>query len=127
MGPLQAVALGPSEAVALKQVERGLDALPHLEKLGSALWEKYRERQSQKRSEALAVREAEYVSALATELMDAEDTGFRTRLESVRAVIHDSLGAAGSLASDLDTALSDLDARSARLRDAAREYAAATW
>src|SRR5690242_18567375 len=65
----------------LEKAETALTALPHLEKLGSALWGAAEKRLAKQRSEGFAKNESEYVAAISEQLMNDEPTGFRTRLE----------------------------------------------
>lgn len=110
----------------LEKAETALNALPHLAKLGSALWEVAAERRASRRSEEFAKRESEYVGALATQLMNEEATGFRTRLEIVRTAVQETLGPAETLVADLEVALEDLARRTDDVRRASLRYAEAS-
>lgn len=109
----------------LERAEQALAALPDVAKLGSALWGEVEKRLAKQRSEAFAKNEREYVAAISGRLMNDEPTGFRTRLETIRTAVHDTVGPAESLAADLDAALEDLDTKTEAVRKASIECASA--
>lgn len=108
----------------LEKAETALNALPHLEKLGSALWGAVEQKLAARRSEKFAKNESDYVAALCEQLMNDEPTGFRTRLETIRTAVQDTLGPAESLVADLDAALRDLDMRVEAVRRESAQYVA---
>jgi hypothetical protein len=110
----------------LEKAETAINALPHLAKLGSALWGAAEKRLAKQRSENFAKNESEYVAAISGQLMNDELTGFRTRLETIRTAIQDMLGPAESLAADLEAALGELDSRTEAVRSASVPFTTGT-
>lgn len=108
----------------LEKAETAISALPHVAKLGTAIWDAAEKKLASRRSEQFAKNESEYIAAISKQLMDQEPSGFRTRIETVRAAVQDTLGPAESLVADLDRALEDLDSRTEAVRTECARYIA---
>lgn len=106
----------------LDKAETALNAMPHLAKLGSALWGAAEQKLAQRRSEMFARNESDYVAAICGQLMNDEPTGFQTRLETIRTAVQDTVGPAESLVADLDFALKELDQRIDAVRRESAQY-----